>query len=53
LCREHHQELHQHGNELGWWANLQITPLPVANELWKQHCCKTVLDSEDFPIPSP
>jgi hypothetical protein len=53
LCREHHQELHRYGNELAWWANLQITPLPVASELWKQHCCKTVLDSEDFPIPSP
>jgi hypothetical protein len=37
LCREHHQELHRHGNELAWWANLQITPLPVASELWHQH----------------
>ncbi|MBR1364851.1 ERF family protein [Bradyrhizobium ottawaense] len=34
LCREHHQELHQHGNERAWWANLQIAPLPVAQELW-------------------
>jgi len=34
LCREHHQELHRRGNELAWWANLQITPLPVARELW-------------------
>jgi hypothetical protein len=40
LCREHHQELHRHGNELAWWANLQITPLPVASELWKHHCFK-------------
>jgi hypothetical protein len=37
LCREHHQELHRH-NELAWWANLQITPLPVASELWQQDC---------------
>jgi hypothetical protein len=36
LCREHHQELHRHGNELAWWANLQIAPLPVASELWTQ-----------------
>jgi len=35
LCREHHQELHRHGNELAWWANVQITPLPVATELWR------------------
>jgi hypothetical protein len=41
LCREHHQELHRHGNELAWWANAQITPLPVATELWRQHCFKT------------
>lgn len=35
LCRTHHHELHRHGNERGWWANLQIAPLPVAQELWK------------------
>jgi hypothetical protein len=34
LCRAHHQELHQHGNERAWWANLQIAPLPVAQDLW-------------------
>lgn len=34
LCRTHHQELHRHGNERAWWANLQIVPLPVAQDLW-------------------
>lgn len=34
LCRSHHQALHRHGNERAWWANLQISPIPVANELW-------------------
>ena len=34
LCRSHHQALHRHGNEPAWWANLQISPLPVASELW-------------------
>jgi hypothetical protein len=34
LCRAHHQELHRHGNEKAWWANLQITPLAAAKELW-------------------
>lgn len=34
LCRAHHQELHRHGNERTWWANQQISPLPVAQELW-------------------
>jgi len=35
LCRDHHQQLHRHGNEIGWWADLQIVPLPVATELWR------------------
>lgn len=34
LCRAHHHELHRHGNERAWWANLQIAPLPVAHDLW-------------------
>lgn len=34
LCRAHHEELHRHGNERAWWANLQIAPLPMAQELW-------------------
>jgi hypothetical protein len=35
LCREHHQALHRHGNEIAWWANLQIAPVEVAKELWQ------------------
>jgi hypothetical protein len=34
LCREHHNELHRHGNEMAWWANLRIAPLETARELW-------------------
>ncbi|PJG55639.1 single-stranded DNA-binding protein [Bradyrhizobium forestalis] len=34
LCRSHHQSLHRHGNETAWWANLQISPLQIAKELW-------------------
>ncbi|WOH56028.1 ERF family protein [Bradyrhizobium sp. BWC-3-1] len=34
LCRAHHQELHRQGNERAWWSNLQISPLPIAQELW-------------------
>lgn len=33
LCRAHHHELHRHGNERAWWANLQIAPPPIAQEL--------------------
>lgn len=34
LCREHHRQLHNAGNELAWWHNLSIKPLPIADELW-------------------
>src|SRR5207247_1845172 len=35
VCRDHHHELHRHGNEAAWWANLQIAPLNIAKELWQ------------------
>ena len=35
LCRAHHRELHRHGNERTWWANVQIDPLLIAKELWE------------------
>jgi hypothetical protein len=35
ICRDHHHELHRHGNEAAWWANLQIAPLSIAKELWQ------------------
>jgi hypothetical protein len=46
LCREHHRDLHRHGNEVAWWANVQIAPIDKANELWRV----TLLDS-DVSIP--
>lgn len=36
LCRSHHQELHRNRNERAWWTNVQISPLPIAKELWTQ-----------------
>jgi hypothetical protein len=36
LCRGHHRELHQAGNELAWWERLNIKPLEVAKGLWEQ-----------------
>jgi hypothetical protein len=52
LCREHHQELHRHGNELAWWADLQITPLPIASELWTEQLFKTAATAEGLQRPS-
>jgi ERF superfamily len=34
LCREHHQDLHRYGNELAWWANMQVAPVEAARDLW-------------------
>jgi hypothetical protein len=38
LCRTHHRQLHQAGNEMQWWRTIdsKIDPLKVANALWKQ-----------------
>ena len=36
LCRGHHRQLHQAGNELVWWESCNIKALEVANELWEQ-----------------
>jgi hypothetical protein len=35
VCREHHNELHRHGSEAVWWANLQIAPIEIARDLWR------------------
>ncbi len=34
LCRKHHQQPHHHGNELAWWANMQVAPIEIAKDLW-------------------
>jgi DNA recombination protein Rad52 len=36
LCRIHHRQLHQGGNEVNWWMDLDIDPLPIARQLWEE-----------------
>jgi Rad52/22 family double-strand break repair protein len=36
LCRGHHRQLHQTGNEARWWENLKIDAIEIAKDLWKQ-----------------
>ena len=36
LCRTHHRQLHQVGNEAAWWEDLQINALEIARSLWEQ-----------------
>jgi Rad52/22 family double-strand break repair protein len=36
LCRGHHRQLHQAGNEVAWWEALKINALETAKQLWEQ-----------------
>ena len=36
LCRGHHRQLHQVGNEVPWWEAHKINPLEIAKKLWEQ-----------------
>ena len=36
LCRGHHRQLHQAGNEVAWWETLKIDALRTARQLWEQ-----------------
>jgi len=36
LCRGHHRELHQAGNEVAWWETLKIDASRTARQLWEQ-----------------
>lgn len=35
LCRAHHRDLHQSGDEAAWWHDLGIDAIEVAKELWE------------------
>jgi hypothetical protein len=34
LCRAHHRQNHEVGDEISWWKRSGIDPLSVANRLW-------------------
>jgi hypothetical protein len=36
LCRDYHQQLHQAGNEVVWWHDLDIKALEIAKGLWEE-----------------
>jgi hypothetical protein len=36
LCRIHHRQVHQAGNEIAWWEALKIEPMQVAGALWQK-----------------
>ena len=41
LCRGHHRQLHQAGNEIAWWDNLAINALDIAKGLWEESHAKS------------
>ncbi|MGA7026285.1 MAG: ERF superfamily protein, partial [Pseudolabrys sp.] len=40
LCRGHHRQLHQAGDEVAWWGKWQINALEMAQHLWEQSHAK-------------
>ena len=42
LCRGHHRQLHQAGNEVAWWELQKVNALTVARDLWEQTHPSTV-----------
>ncbi|QPF90243.1 ERF family protein [Bradyrhizobium commune] len=53
LCRAHHQDLHRHGDERSWWTNMQISPLPIATELWKGSPIHAPNESNTITLDAP
>ncbi len=52
LCRTHHRQLHQVGNEKAWWVNVKIDPLEIAKGLWATTHVKDMMISENHQGPS-
>jgi hypothetical protein len=36
LCRGHHRQLHQAGDERAWWEGIKINALEIARGLWEK-----------------
>jgi hypothetical protein len=53
VCRIHHREIHQHGNERSWWDGKNIAPLPIAEALWMRSRPnrRSKPDDEQHPTP--
>jgi hypothetical protein len=55
LCRGHHRQLHQAGDEVAWWSNHHLEPLIMALRLWQQTrpLQATARQCSDAPPPDP
>ena len=52
LCRGHHRQLHQSGNEAAWWSDMEVDPLPIAQGLWEESRAKCGLRISDLRVAS-
>ena len=52
LCRGHHRQLHQTGNEVAWWDDQNINALEVAKGLWEQTHPKSAASDTEALAPS-
>jgi hypothetical protein len=52
LCRGHHRQLHQAGNEVAWWEGLKINAIEIAKGLWEQTHPKTAAADAAMLAPS-
>ena len=50
LCRGHHRELHQTGNEPAWWERHKINALEAARGLWERSHPKLAMPSEESAV---
>jgi len=49
LCRGHHRQAHQTGNEAAWWDDLDINALEIAKGLWEESHARDVTISPLSP----
>jgi DNA recombination protein Rad52 len=47
ICRVHHRQIHQTGNEPAWWEDLDINALEIAKGLWEQSHARTPAPAAD------
>ncbi|MGA8174813.1 MAG: hypothetical protein WB839_08740, partial [Pseudolabrys sp.] len=51
LCRGHHRQLHQAGDERAWWEGQRVNALEIARGLWEQtHPAINPVPLEQHPL---
>ncbi len=48
VCRVHHRELHDYGDEASWWAAGNVDPMLIALELWRRSRLAHLPEGSEF-----